>query len=260
MDELNLSGKVSVITGATKGIGKAIAEAFAAHGSKVAIIGRDKKRGKEVSKLISVKHNTDCIFYSCDVGIHKEVKYTCQKILDKFKKADILVCNAGWTISAHINEMEIDVWNKAIAVNLNGAFYFIRYLIGPMLRQKKGNIIIIGSSTTLNGGGGGVHYAASKAGLIGLVKGLSYELLPKGIRANLITPALIDTPLLRKRYPNTEEVNKMLISQLPLGRIGKPSDIANIALFLASDMSEYIVGQEIIADGGRILYKHPTGS
>ena len=260
MNDLDLSDKVSVITGATKGIGKAVAEAFARHGSKVAIIGRNKERGEEASRLIRTKHNTDCIFYGCDVSTHKEVKDTCKKILNRFKKVDILVCNAGWTVNMRINEMKIDIWDKAIAVNLSGAFYFIRFLIDSMLKQKKGSIIIIGSSATLNGGGGGVHYAASKAGLLGIVKGLSYELLPKGIRANLITPALIDTPMLRERYPDTKEVNKMLAEQLPIGRIGRPSDIANIALFLASDMSEYIVGQEIIADGGRILYKHPAGS
>jgi len=260
MNELDLSGKVSVITGATKGIGKGIAETFARHGSKVALIGRNKERGKEVSKQIRTACNTECIFYGCDVGIYKEVKGVCKKILDDFRKVDVLVCNAGWTVRAPINKMKIEVWEKSVAVNSSGAFYFIHSLINSMLEQKKGSIIIIGSSTTLNGGGGGVHYAASKAGLIGLVKGLSYELLPEGIRANLITPALIDTPMLRERYPDTKEVNKMLADQLPVGRIGKPEDIANIALFLASDMSEYIVGQEIIADGGRILYKHPAGS
>jgi len=260
MSDLDLSGKVSVITGATKGIGKGIAETFARHGSKVALTGRNKERGKKVSSQIKAIYNTECIFYDCDVGEYKEVKGACKKILDDFGKVDVLVCNAGWTIRAPINKMKIEVWEKAVAVNLSGAFYFIHSLINSMLEQKKGSIVIIGSSATLNGGGGGVHYAASKAGLIGLVKGLSYELLPKGIRANLITPALIDTPMLRERYPDTKEVNKLLADQLPVGRIGRPEDIANIALFLASDMSKYIVGQEIIADGGRILYKHPAGS
>ncbi len=260
MKNFDLTGKVSVITGSTRGIGESIAKTFSKYGSDVVIIGRNEKRGEEVSGQIKEQHKKECLFFKCDVSIYDEVKTTCQKILNRFGKVDILVCNAGWTARSPISEIKIDVWDKAIAVNLNGAFYFIRCLINSMLNQNKGNIIIIGSSTTLNGSGGGVHYAASKAGLIGLVKGLSYELLPKGIRANLITPALIDTPLLRERYPDNEETNRMLAAQVPIGRIGRPQDIANVALFLASDMSEYVVGQEIIADGGRILYKHPVGS
>ena len=105
-----------------------------------------------------------------------------------------------------------------------------------------------------------MHYTASKTGLVGLMKGLSYEFLSRGIRSNIITLAMIDTPLLRQRYPDDDKTNKVLNAQIPFGRIGRPEDIANIALFLASDESEYIVGQEIISDGGRIFYRHPTGS
>jgi len=129
-----------------------------------------------------------------------------------------------------------------------------------MLDNKYGNIIIVGSSVTHNGAGGGLHYPSTKAALSGIVKGLSYEFLGRGIRANLIAPALIDTPMLRERYPDDEETNEMLRNQVPLGRIGTPEDMGNLALFLASDESGYIVGQEILADGGRIQYRHPEGS
>jgi len=129
MSDLDLSGKVSVITGATKGIGKGIAETFARHGSEVALIGRNKERGKEVSKQIKTSYNTECIFYGCDAGEYKEVKGACKKILDDFGKVDILVCNVGWTVRAPINKMKIEVWEKAVAVNLSGAFYFIHSLI-----------------------------------------------------------------------------------------------------------------------------------
>ena len=125
-----------------------------------------------------------------------------------------------------------------------------------MLAQKKGNIIIIGSATVLTGSGGGIHYAATKVSQYGIMKGLSYELLSKGIRTNIITPHIIDTPMLRKRYPDTPEINTKLAKRVPLGRFGKPSDIANVALFLASEEAEYICGQEIIADGGAIYYRH----
>jgi len=152
--------------------------------------------------------------------------------------------------------MDIAMWKKAVDVNLNGTFYMIYSLIPQMLAQKKGNIIIIGSATALTGSGGGIHYASTKMGQYGIMKGLSYELLSRGIRTNIITPHIIDTPLLRKRYPDIPEVNSRLAQRIPLGRIGRPSDIANIALFLASEEAEYICGAEIIADGGAIYYTH----
>ena len=260
MKKFDLTGKAAVITGATKGIGLGIAKTFAENGAELALIGRDVKSGEKA--LSEIKSITDkkVRFYSCDVGEYKQVKKACDRILTDFNKVDILVCNAGWTTKAPLKDMDIKVWDKAIAVNLNGVFYFIRSLINSMLDNKYGNIIIIGSSVTWNGAGGGLHYPATKAALTGIMRGLSYELLPHGIRANIISPALVDTPMLRSRYPDDEETNKMLSAQVPIGRIGKPEDIGNLALFLASDESSYIVGQEIVIDGGRILYKHPDGS
>jgi len=261
MKEFDLSNKVAVITGAAHGIGKAIADKFTQHGAQTIIIDINDSEAKKTEEEINKKYNnTGCCFIHCDVTKYENVKNICEEIIKKFKKVDILVYNAGWTVRAPLNQIDISVWQKAMDINLNGAFYFVRSLINPMIENKKGNIIMVDSSTTWTGSGGGVHYAASKSGLVGLVKGISYELLSKGIRANYITPAVIDTPLLRDRYPDNEETNKMLAAQIPVGRIGKPEDIANVALFLASDESGYICGSEIVADGGRILYQHPVGS
>lgn len=260
MRDFNLAGKVAVITGATKGIGLGIAKTFAENGAELALIGRNVKSGKKALSEIKDISKKKARFYSCDVGKYNQVKITCDRILSDFSRVDILVCNAGWTIKARLEDMDIEIWDRAIAVNLNGVFYFIRNLINSMLDNKYGNIIIIGSSVTWNGAGGGLHYPATKAALSGIIKGLSYEFLPRGIRANIISPALIDTPMLRERYPDNKNINKMLASQVPLGRIGKPEDIGNLALFLASDESGYIAGQEIVIDGGRILYNHPDGS
>jgi 3-oxoacyl-[acyl-carrier protein] reductase len=260
MKKFDLSGKVAVITGATKGIGLGIAKTFAENGAELALIGRNIKSGEKALSEIKSISDKKVDFYSCDVGEYDQVNETCIKILKEFGKVDILVCNAGWTTKAPLKDMDIKVWDKAIAVNLNGVFYFIRSLINSMLDNKYGNIIIIGSSVTWNGAGGGLHYPATKAALTGIMRGLSYELLPQGIRSNIISPALTDTPMLRSRYPDDAKTNKMLAAQVPIGRIGKPEDIGNLALFLASDESSYIVGQEIMADGGRILYKHPEGS
>jgi 3-oxoacyl-[acyl-carrier protein] reductase len=260
MKKFDLSGRVAVITGATKGIGLGIAKTFAENGAELALIGRNIKSGKKaLSEIKSISKNK-ASFYSCDVGQYSQVKKTCTKILKDFGKVDILVCNAGWTTRAPLKDMDIKVWDKAIAINLNGVFYFIRSFINSMLDNKYGNIIIIGSSVTWNGAGGGLHYPATKAALTGIMRGLSYELLPQGIRSNIISPSLTDTSMLRNRYPDDEKTNKMLAAQVPIGRIGKPEDIGNLALFLASDESSYIVGQEIVADGGRVLYKHPEGS
>lgn len=260
MEKFDLSGKTAVITGGTKGIGLGIAKALAKNGAGVSLVGRDLKSGKKALSEVENISNKKAAFYRCDVGEYEQVSRTCKLILKDFEKVDILVCNAGWTIKMPLERMDIEVWEKAIAINLNGVFYFIRSLINQMLENNYGNIIIVGSSVTWNGAGGGLHYPATKSALTGIVKGLSYELLPRGIRANIITPALIDTPMLRERYPDDDKTNKMLSAQVPLGRIGKPEDIGNLALFLASDESGYIAGQEIVADGGRILYKHPAGS
>ncbi|MCD4670997.1 MAG: SDR family oxidoreductase [Actinomycetia bacterium] len=260
MGKFDLAGKTAIITGATKGIGLGIAKAFAENGAELALIGRDVKSGEKALSEIKNISKKRSMFYNCDVGEYIQVKKTCDLILSDFSRVDILVCNAGWTVRAPLKDMDIKIWDKAIAVNLNGVFYFIRSLINSMLDNKYGNIIIVGSSVTWNGAGGGLHYPATKAALSGIIKGLSYEFLSQGIRANIISPALIDTPMLRERYPDDEKTNKMLAAQVPVGRIGKPEDIGNLALFLASDESGYIVGQEIVADGGRILYKHPAGS
>jgi len=260
MNKLDLTGKVSVVTGASSGIGAAIALTFAQHGSDVAIIDINEEKGSKIAAEMSKKYNRRCIFYNCDVSKYDLVKDTCTRIISEFGKVDNLICGAGYLNSMPANEIKIEVWEKALAVNLSGAFYFIRCLINPMLERAKGNIIIIGSSASINGSGAGIDYAASKTGLHGIIKALSYEMLPRGIRANIITPAVIDTPIFRKRYPDNIKTNKMLNAQMPCGRIGKPQDIANTALFLASDISEYICGQEIIADGGRTLYTHPAGS
>lgn len=170
---------------------------------------------------------------------------------------DNLVLAAGYNSKSGIEKLPIEEWEKSIDVNVNGMFYIVKCLIEQMLSQKKANIVIIGSATVYTGSGGGIHYSTSKVAQYGFLKGLSYELLSRGIRTNMITPHIIDTPMLRKRYPDTAEVNSMLAERTPIGRIGSPSDIANIALFLSSEESGYICGSEIVADGGAIYYLNP---
>jgi 3-oxoacyl-[acyl-carrier protein] reductase len=261
MPAFDLKDKTAIVTGGAHGIGRAIAAKLSAHGARTVIVDINDLEGIASSEQINEACSSGkCSYQHCDVTDFESVRQFCEGTLSKYKKIDILVYNAGWTVAAPLFSMDLSIWQKGIDINLNGAFYFARCCAPSMIENGSGNMIFIGSSTTWTGSGGGLHYSASKAGIIGLVKGISYELLSKGIRANYITPAVIDTPLLRQRYPDDEKTNSMLASQIPVGRIGKPEDIANVALFLASEESGYICGQEIVADGGRILYQHPRGS
>ncbi len=266
---LSLKNKTAVITGGTSGIGLAIADLFFKSDANIVIIGRDKQKGENaLNKILSDykgnnsqnKFKNRCIFFQCDVGIHAECKKTCEKILDVFPGVEILVLNASMEFTEEANKIEIKNWQKIMDVNISGSFYFFRYLADSMIKNSKGNVIFISSVVSRTGAGGGMHYSTSKAALIGMMARINYEFLSRGIRANMISPGIVDTPMLRKKYPDTEEINKMLSSQVPMGRIGTPYDIAKLALFLASDMSEYICGQDILIDGGRLYYRRPVSS
>jgi len=249
---------------------------FYKHNSEVAIIGRDASKGYQAVKDILNSHipsyrkqaggedernsssqKNKIIFYKCDISLHNDVKNTCKKILTDFGKTGILVLNAGIEITESINEVKPENWQKMLDVNISGSFYFLRYLVDSMIAQNKGNVIILSSVATRTGAGAGIHYATTKAALKGMMERINYELLSKGIRANMISPGMVDTPMLRKKYPDNEEINAKLCEQIPMGRIAKPGDIANLALFLASEMSDYICGQDILIDGGRLFYKRP---
>jgi len=256
MNDFNLNNRVTLITGGSSGIGKAIAYTFARHGSDVAVVDINEKDGSLVVSDIEKLYKRKAMFVPCDISNYEAVVKSCKKIISELGRVDVLVCAAGYGPKIALEDMDISEWKKTIDINLNGTFYFVHTLISHMLENKKGNIIVIGSATVETGSGGGIHYAATKTAQYGIVKGLAYEFLARGIRSNIITPHLIDTPLLRKRYPDTPENNKKLAERVPLGRIGTPDDIANAALFLASDESGYICGAEIIADGGAIHYKH----
>jgi len=268
MKEMDLKNKVAVITGGTAGIGLAISKMFYEHGSDVVIIGRDNKKGESAAREIlneNIAGNFSTqsaaanrvAFVRCDVGLREDVKSACEKVLSNFKKVDILVLNAGIEFTEAINEIDPEHWQRMLDVNVSGAFYFIRYLADSMIANKTGNIIILSSVAATTGAGGGIHYPVTKAALKGLMARINYELLPKGIRANIISPGMVDTPMLRKKYPDNDEVNAKLCQQVPMGRIGAPGYIANLALFLASDLSSYICWQDILVDGGMLYYRRP---
>ena len=257
MKALDLRDKVSVVVGGTGDIGSKIVETLAEAGSTTILTDINEEKGDILAMDLTQRFKVTSAFYKCDLRSRQEVKNTVNMILKNHGRIDVIVYAAGYGSFSEFTKLSEDEWNKSMEINLYGAFRFIQESMTDMLSRKKGNIIIIGSTTTINGSGGGSHYAVSKTGLLGILKSLTYELLPKGIRINMVSPGVVDTQMLRKRYPDTTEVNKNIIDQIPLGRMGKPEDIANIVLFMASDLSEYICGQEIIADGGRIIYRRP---
>lgn len=250
-DILDVTHKIIVVTGGAKGIGLAITKAFLSQGAQVIMLGRDVKVGKEVA---STKET--CHFYECDVTNSEMVKECSDQIVSKFGRIDTLILNAGTeAVSSSIVDTEIAHWHNIMDTNVHGVFYILKYFLPVMIEKQQGSVIFISSTASITGSGTAIPYPTSKAALKGMMARVNYDLLQHGVRANMISPGLVDTAMLRKKYPNTDEINANLTSQVPMGRIGRPEEIAHIALFLASGMSSYVCGQDIVADGGRLQYR-----
>lgn len=242
-----LEGKVALITGAARGIGKAIALKYASEGANIAftdlVIDENGKATEEEIAALGVKAKG----YASNAASFAETEQVVNQIKEDFGKIDVLVNNAGITKDALMLKMTEAQWDAVIAVNLKSAFNFIHALIPIMSRQRGGAIINMASVVGVHGNAGQANYAASKAGLIALAKSVGQEMGRRGIRANAIAPGFIDTAM-TQALP--EDIRKAWIQQIPLRRGGTVEDIANVATFLASDMASYITGQVIQVDGG----------
>ena len=245
----DLTNKVAIITGASQGIGKGMAETFSKAGAHVACVSRNKENLKSVTDSL-IKNGGEASFYTCDVSSLDAFQNTIKEIAKNHGSVDILVNNAGVCKDKLIMRMSEDDWNKVIKINLNGAFNGIKAVSQIMIKQLSGRIINISSIVGLIGNPGQANYAASKAGLIGLSKSAAKELAPRGITVNAIAPGYIATDMTDQI---TDQAKESLITKIPLGRIGSPSDIAASALFLASDEAEYITGQTLTVDGGMVM-------
>ena len=245
----DLTNKVAIITGASQGIGKGMAETFSKAGAHVACVSRNKDNLKSVAENL-IKNGGAASFYTCDVSSLDAFQNTIREIVENHDSVDILVNNAGVCKDKLIMRMSEDDWNKVININLNGAFNGIKAVSQIMIKQRAGRIINISSIVGLIGNPGQANYAASKAGLIGLSKSAAKELAPRGITVNAIAPGYIATDMTDQI---TDQAKESLITKIPLGRIGSPSDIAASALFLASDEAEYITGQTLTVDGGMVM-------
>jgi len=249
--EKQLDGKVALVTGATYGIGKAIADLFAVHGAKVILAARDETKG--VVALADVRRKSDAIFIKTDVSKSSEVKKMVDEAINKFGRIDILVNNAGIAPQGTILDTPEDVWDYTIDVNLKGVFLCCKQVIPHMLRNHGGSIVNIGSINSLAAMENEAAYDASKGGVLMLTRAIALDFAKSNIRANCICPGAIETPLLTtqlKMAPDPEKVTRDLIAKHPIGRMGKPEEIAKVALFLATDSSSFITGTAIPVDGG----------
>lgn len=242
-----LEGKVALITGATRGIGKAIALKFASEGADIAFTGRKMNEAVEETVRQLESFNVKVKAYASDASDYNQAHELVKEIHAEFGHIDILVNNAGITKDGLMMRMSEEQWDEVLSVNLKSAFNYIHACTPIMARQKAGSIINMSSVVGVSGNAGQCNYSASKAGLIGLAKSIAKEMGPRGIRANCIAPGFIDTDMTSALPENMREEWK---KQIPLRREGTPEDVANVALFLASDLSGYVSGQVINCCGG----------
>jgi len=244
-----LSGKVAVVTGASQGIGEVIALKLSEAGAHVICIARSKDKIKLLSEKIK-KNGFSASYIKCDISDGDSFTDVISNVSKDYGKLDILVNNAGVTRDALLIRMNEEQWDTVLNTNLKAAFYGMKAAIRPMMKNKSGRIINISSIVGLTGNPGQANYAASKAGLIGMTKSIAKEVATRGITVNCIAPGWIQTKM-TKDLP--EKSKEELLKRIPQARTGIPEDIAYTTLFLASDEANYITGQTITVDGGRVI-------
>lgn len=246
-----LSGKIAFVTGASRGIGLAAATVFATAGATVVLGGRNGQDLDEAVSLIKVTYPAaELLAISCDVADETSVKQAFQTIYKKYKKLDILLANAGILDDALIGMVTVNQVREVFGTNTFGALYCAQYASRLMARNNCGSIIFTSSIIGGNGNVGQAVYGGSKAAINGITLSLAKELAPQNVRVNAIAPGFIDTDMARSL---TAEKFAERVSSVKMGRIGKPEEVANTALFLASDLSTYVTGQIIGVDGGMLI-------
>ncbi len=244
-----LENKLAVVTGAGRGIGKAIALKLAGEGAMIVACGRTLANVEATAAAVT-KSGGKAAAHAVDVANSTQVAETCDKIVKEFGRVDVLVNNAGITRDQLLLRMTEDEWDAVLDTNLKGAFNFTKTLSRVMLKQRSGRIVNISSISGLTGNAGQSNYAASKAGLLGFTKSVARELASRGITANAVAPGFIETEMTEVLG---EQMRETLKSRIALGRLGTAEDVANVVLFLASDLAAYMTGQVITVDGGLVM-------
>jgi 3-oxoacyl-[acyl-carrier protein] reductase len=244
-----LTDKVALVTGASRGLGKAIALALAAEGAAIAAVARSEEALKETVEAIRAAGGTAEPF-AADVADSTSVDAAVEKIVARFQHIDVLVNNAGVTRDGLLARMTGEAWDAVINTNLKGAFNLTRPVGRLMVRQRSGRIINISSVIGLMGNAGQANYAASKAGLIGFTKSVAREFASRGITCNAVCPGFIETDMTKDLG---DDLKKKLLERIPLQRLGRPEDVAGVAAFLCSPAAAYITGQTLTVDGGMVM-------
>jgi 3-oxoacyl-[acyl-carrier protein] reductase len=243
-----LEGKIAIVTGAARGIGEAIALKLASQGAHIAFtfLSSDEKAKILEQKLIAL--GVKAKGYKSNAGSYEECEQLVNAVVKEYGTVDVCINNAGISKDSLLLRLTPEQWNEVITTNLNSVFNMTKQVIRPMLKAKKGSIVNMSSIIGIRGNAGQSSYAASKAGIIGFTKSIAHELGSRNIRCNAIAPGFVETDM--THYLQDEENAKSFLSKIPLGRFGSADEIADTALFLASDMSSYITGQVISTCGG----------
>jgi 3-oxoacyl-[acyl-carrier protein] reductase len=250
--KIDLTGKVAVVTGGSRGIGHAIAQGLARVGSRVAVLGRDVAKAREAAASLGNggEGGGGGRGYGCDVSDAQQVETTVAAVEKDFGRIDVVVNNAGTTRDNLLFRIGEEDWDTVLNTNLKGAFLVTKHAARGMIKRRWGRIINITSVVGIAGNKGQANYTASKAGLIGFTKSVSKELASRNVLVNAVAPGFIDTELTRNITPTARET---LLQAIPLGRLGEGADVAAAVVFLASEFASYITGQVLVVDGGMVL-------
>lgn len=247
----DLNGRVAIVTGASRGMGEAIANILAANGAKVAVNDIEVEGAKKVVTEIE-KSGGEAFVVPADVSVFGEAFKMVERVLDRFGNADILVNNAGIIRTTSVEDMDEREWDRMIEVNLKGVFNCSKAVLKAMKAKRYGKIVNLSSTAgKTTSTFGGPHYSTSKAGVLGLTRHLARELAPYGVNVNAVCPGIIDTPMVRSLA--TQERLEEIAKNIPMRRLGKPDDVAYLVLFLVSDASSYITGASIDIDAGELI-------
>ena len=247
---MKFANQVAIVTGAGRGIGRAIAMRLASEGARIAVVSRTEKNSVQVADEINAKYAGLAKAYAVDAADHAAVQTLCAQVITDFTRVDILVNNAGITRDGLSMRMSPEDWNSVIATNLGGAFNFYQGVARAMMKQRSGRIINIASVAGIMGNAGQANYAASKAGLIAFTKVVARELATRGVTSNAVAPGFISTDMTEVL---SQEIKDGVAKQIPMQKFGEPDDIASAVTFLASAEGKYITGQVLTVDGGLVM-------